>query len=902
MKLKYFVCAFIIFLVDYSIVSAKDDVCKRVKDSSKLHTIECSANNNNDFCSGAGYRINGSKGTNIITYGQIGRGEELKPGDAYNCDVNGDGAYDDDTERFYFVSKMNENVAVLIHSSVGTSSKFSSSEGTGPSLAKNKLPSSDEWNNISLTNTSRIIKNGELGLTISSGTREITNPFSYEGYTSRFLSLEDLKNMDSSLYSTYLNPARGDLDNYIFLLENTRFETGNNTKYQGYWTETLKDSNPEFTYGQVPVFFINGQRRTIDAKQWSANDFGVKPVIEVRLSDIGVYSIKYNLDGGTADNPIKYTEDTDTFTLEEPELYGYKFIGWTGSNGDVPQKVVTIEEGTTGDLEFTANYEVIKYHVVIYDDDNKIYDDYVIIDNEVSKPPTPSKAGYTFDNWYVGDEVYDFIKEVKSDLIIRARYTLDDYDINYDLDGGMEEENPTSYTVLSEDIVLKAPTKEKYNFIGWTGSNGDTPEMEVTIKKGSTGNKSYKANFEKIKFNVIILDQDNTLFDDKVEIDSTITKPEDPYRVGYTFDNWYVDDEVYDFSKPIDSNLLIKSKYKLNNYTITLDANGGTLNGDSIINYNYETPTFELETPTKAGYEFVGWSDGESIVKDVSFEKGTTGNFTYTAIYTPKEDTKYIVNHYKMNLNGEYVLETTEFFYGKTDTSVTPNVKEYTGFISPDTKTINIDADGNASVDYKYDRKKYELKINENDNSLIIGAEGNYYYGDQVTVSIEPELGYDFIKWSNGETDKEITISITDDLELSAEIRPTEYIFTDGVNATIMQGEDIEFKTNGEYSLAQYLYIDDKLVDKKYYELSEGSTIIKLKKSYTKSLKNGKHSISISYKNGSKPVTSFNVKEINSEVNPKTLDNIVMYIAITVLSLVIIISLIVIVRRINRKK
>ncbi len=92
------------------------------------------------------------------------------------------------------------------------------------------------------------------------------------------------------------------------------------------------------------------------------------------------------------------------------------------------------------------------------------------------------------------------------------------------------------------------------------------------------------------------------------------------------------------------------------------------------------------------------------------------------------------------------------------------------------------------------------------------------------------------------------------------------------------------------------------MVDKKYYELSEESTIIKLKKSYTKSLKNGKHSISISYKNGSKPVTSFNVKEINSEVNPKTLDNIVMYMAITILSLVIIISLIVIIRRINRKK
>ena len=893
---------FFIFIVIFfgTRVYAKEDVCKRVKDSSKLHQVECNVNNNNDFCSGAGYRTNGTKGTTTITYGQIGRGENVNPGDAYNCDVNGDGVYDDDTERFYFVSMMDKNNAVLIHSGVGASTKYSSSEGTGPSLAKNKLPSSDDWSNISLSNTSRIIKNGELGTTISLGTREITNPFSYAGYTSRLLSLEDIKNMDSNLYNTYANPIRGDLDNYVFLLENTRFETGNNSKYQGYWLENLKDSNPELTYGQVPVYYINGQQRVIQSKQWSATDFGVKTVIEVNLSEVGVYTITYNLDGGTATNPIKYTEDSDSFTLNEPELYGYNFIGWTGSNGDIPQKQVTIESGTTGNLEFTANYEMIKYHVQIYDGDNIIYDDMIPLDNEVSKPADPVHDGYEFLGWYVDDNEYDFITEVKSDLIIRAKYKLNTYSISYDLDGG-EATNPDSYTYESDDIVLQEPTKVNYLFEGWTGSNGETPQKNVIIPKNSVGDKNYKANYSKIKFDVTIQDGDNTLFNDKVEIDSTVTKPSDPVRDGYTFLGWYVDDNEYDFNTPVTSNLLIKSKYELDSYTIYLNPNGGVLNGDSNIDYTYETPSFELEQPTRDGYEFVGWSDGTTVSKNVTINKGSIGDKKYNAVYKANDNTKYTVNHYKMDLNGEYTILDTEYLYGTTDTEVTPNIKEYTGFTSPSTKTITISADGSSYVDYKYERNKYDVNIDEDSNALIIGKSGKYFYGEEIKISIEPENGYNFIKWSNGSTDKEITLNVTKDITLTPVIKPIEYIFVEGMGESVLQGNDIKFKTNGEYSLVEKLYIDDKIVDSNYYELSSGSTIIKLKGSYTKKLKTGTHKIAVSYKNTSKPETTFKVIN-NGEKNPNTLDNIGKYILLGIGSLLGIGILIIIFIKIKKSK
>ena len=73
--------------------------------------------------------------------------------------------------------------------------------------------------------------------------------------------------------------------------------------------------------------------------------------------DIRNYNITYNLDGGTTNNPSTYTVES-TITLTEPTKPGYTFIGWTGSNGSVPEKNVKIERGTIGQKEYTANWSI----------------------------------------------------------------------------------------------------------------------------------------------------------------------------------------------------------------------------------------------------------------------------------------------------------------------------------------------------------------------------------------------------------------------------------------------------------------------------------------------------------------------------------------------------------------
>ena len=72
------------------------------------------------------------------------------------------------------------------------------------------------------------------------------------------------------------------------------------------------------------------------------------------------YAIAYEMGGGALKagetNPETYTVETETFTLNNPTREGYIFTGWTGSNGTTPELTVEIEQGTTGELEFTANW------------------------------------------------------------------------------------------------------------------------------------------------------------------------------------------------------------------------------------------------------------------------------------------------------------------------------------------------------------------------------------------------------------------------------------------------------------------------------------------------------------------------------------------------------------------
>ena len=79
---------------------------------------------------------------------------------------------------------------------------------------------------------------------------------------------------------------------------------------------------------------------------------------------------------------------------------------------------------------------------------------------------------------------------------VKCSFIAKDYTITYDLDGGAAEGNPTGYNADTGTFTLKNPTRPGYTFTGWSGT-GLTGEnnLTVTIKKGSTGDRAYKAHW-----------------------------------------------------------------------------------------------------------------------------------------------------------------------------------------------------------------------------------------------------------------------------------------------------------------------------------------------------------------------------------------------------------------------
>ena len=72
---------------------------------------------------------------------------------------------------------------------------------------------------------------------------------------------------------------------------------------------------------------------------------------------------------------------------------------------------------------------------------------------------------------------------------------IETYSIAFDLDGGIDGGNPTTYNA-EEGARLIAPIRVGYDFVGWTGSGLTEPTVSVTVEKGTTGDLSFKANWE----------------------------------------------------------------------------------------------------------------------------------------------------------------------------------------------------------------------------------------------------------------------------------------------------------------------------------------------------------------------------------------------------------------------
>lgn len=356
-----------------------------------------------------------------------------------------------------------------------------------------------------------------------------------------------------------------------------------------------------------------------------------------------LYTVTMDTAGGDPIRPIQYTVESEAFQLPTPVRTGYIFLGWTGEGITEPQKTIEIPQGSTGDRTYTANWQVIEYTIITLLEggnagSSQVY--FYTVEQTVTLP-TPTRTGYTFLGW-TGEGIttpqpnVTIPKGSTGDKTYIENWKLTEYNITMDLNGGSGE-TTLLYTVIDDEFALPTPTRNGYEFSGWTGEGITTPQTQVIIPTGSTGNRTYTANWKVIEY-TITLDTNGgpAVSPIKYTVEDSFTLPY-LLRTGYEFAGWTLDGSgMLPFTPLIiypgtTGDLHYKAEWRLAEYTITMDLDGGS--GQEKVVYTITDEEFELPTPTRNGYEFVGWT-GERITTpqtSVKIPKGSTGNKAYTA-------------------------------------------------------------------------------------------------------------------------------------------------------------------------------------------------------------------------------------------------------------------------------
>ena len=346
--------------------------------------------------------------------------------------------------------------------------------------------------------------------------------------------------------------------------------------------------------------------------------------------EINQYTITFDTAGGSEIAPITQDYGTAVTAPEPPAKPGYTFTGW---NPALPATM------PAENLTVTAQWTVNQYTITFATDGGSevapITQDY---GSAITAPAAPTREGYTFTGW---DKTIPATMPA-GDMTITVQWTVNQYTIIYDLDGGTAEGNPDTYTVETDAFTLKNPTRPGHTFTGWSGT-GLTGEdnLTLTIPKGSTGNRSYTAHWSLNTYSITYDLNGGTASGNPTSytVESATITLNQPTKTGYTFTGWSGTDLTGEDNLTVTipagstGDRSYTAHWSLNTYSITYDLDGGTASGNPDF-YTVESSTITLNPPTRTGYTFIGWSGTDLSGSDnltVTIPTGSIGNRSYTA-------------------------------------------------------------------------------------------------------------------------------------------------------------------------------------------------------------------------------------------------------------------------------
>ena len=230
---------------------------------------------------------------------------------------------------------------------------------------------------------------------------------------------------------------------------------------------------------------------------------------------------------------------------------------------------------------------------------------------------------------------------------------------------------------------------------------------------------------------------------------------------------------------------------------------------------------------------------------------------------------------------------------------------------------IEITVDEEKTVEVIYKKIPFTITVEEV-TGVTVDPDGivTVNYGDNKDFTITANTGYKLVKVLVNDEEKTLegnTLklkNITSNMKIKVVVEKIEYKVIEGADQTytIAQSTEARFRINADYSLFdKKVYVDDILVDGANYTSEGGSTIITFSKEYIDTLAIGQHTLKVAFTDGGEAKTTFtiarhfeennnnenvslnaeNKKEMKDDgSNPKTGDNVMLYIAIVSMSII----------------
>ena len=383
----------------------------------------------------------------------------------------------------------------------------------------------------------------------------------------------------------------------------------------------IKNWNGIYSWGQDTTRYNSSFRAVrgfISARLWgidnaASSDPNVvfRPVLEIlnpdTLGSDGLKVVTLDLGGGTLGNSSEdiqiIVKTGSEFTapasgsLNRPDGNTGSYFMWLGSNGTSYAPGASVPADVT---KLTVQWTAPTYTVTLNAGDGTINSGNVTSYTYgvgATLPTDVTRTGYTFKGWYdnenlTGSPVTAIGDTETGNKEYWAKWGINQYTVT------VKPENGEADITITQDygtpIAAPAdPTREGYTFTGW---DGDIPatmpaeNMTVTAK--------WKVNQYTITFDTNGGSEITPITQD---YGTAIAAPADPTREGYTFIGW---DKAIPATMPAE-NMTITAKWKVNQYTITFDSNGGS--EIAPITQDYGTVIAAPANPTREGYTFIGW-------------------------------------------------------------------------------------------------------------------------------------------------------------------------------------------------------------------------------------------------------------------------------------------------------